>query len=438
MSAARQTAINPPEVSGPRLAPAAPEGSRTKWVAGILVVILAAAGAWALVERARLKPAFTAGVRTTRALRGNLINTVRLTGDVEPHRYVNIFAPMVQAPDSGRGMVLLYLPPSGGMVKKSDVIVKIDSQAVVDHLEDVQAQVDQGQMDLRKLKAVQDAESEVVRQRVRDARGKLLRAQQDIRAAATRNRIDQELLKLAVEEAEATYREAERQIAMTVDRQVAALNIQQLKQDYQVRHLRRHQHDLGAFVIKTTVDGQAVMKPIYRAGQRGQVQIGDQVSPGQAIMRVADLSIMELEASMNQAECELVRIGQKCKVRFDSYPDLTLDGTVQAIGTMASSGRRMNYYIRRIPVRISIDGSDPRVMPDSTASADVVVAEEDNSVIVPRQAVVEADGKSVVYVKQDDGIFAPRAVELGHGSNTEVAVRSGLEAGQEIALQPPY
>ena len=66
-----------------------------------------------------------------------------------------------------------------------------------------------------------------------------------------------------------------------------------------------------------------------------------------------------------------------------------------------------------------------------------MVGEQDNSVIVPRQAVVEADGKSVVYVKQD-GAFSPREVELGRYSNTEVAVISGLQPGEEVALQPPY
>jgi multidrug efflux pump subunit AcrA (membrane-fusion protein) len=74
---------------------------------------------------------------------------------------------------------------------------------------------------------------------------------------------------------------------------------------------------------------------------------------------------------------------------------------------------------------------------DSSASADVVIGEQDDSVIVPRQAVVETDGRSVVYVKQDGG-FSPREVEIGKSNNTEVAIRTGLQAGEEIALQPPY
>jgi HlyD family secretion protein len=424
-----------PEPSGPRLVPPSPQPPRRRWPTLLIVGLIGAAG---LVFRLREQPGNTPlRVPTTKAFRGLLLNTVRLTGNVTATRFANIFAPSIQAPDSGRGMVLIYLPPSGSMVKEGQVVVEIDSQSVRDHLDDVQADVDQSAMDLLKLQARQGEEREVVRQRVRVARGRLEQAQQDIRATATRNRIDQEKLRLAVEEAQATYDEADRQIAMTADRQRAATRIQEITQEWQVRHRNRHKHDLEQFILTAPMAGQVVMKPIYRAGDRSMVQVGDLVSPAQPIMRIADLSSMELESSMNQAESELVRVGQRATIRFDAYPELTLPGKVEAIGTMASSGRRVNYYIRRVSVRISIEGSDPRMISDSTASADVVTGERNNSVIVPRQAVVEADGKSVVYVKQNGG-FSPREVEVGRCNNTEVAIVSGLLAGEEIALQPPY
>ena len=55
---------------------------------------------------------------------------------------------------------------------------------------------------------------------------------------------------------------------------------------------------------------------------------------------------------------------------------------------------------------------------------------------MPREAVREAGGKSVVYVKEA-GAFTPREVEIGGYSNTHAAVISGLQAGEEVALQPP-
>lgn len=100
--------------------------------------------------------------------------------------------------------------------------------------------------------------------------------------------------------------------------------------------------------------------------------------------------------------------------------------------------RRANYFIRRLPVRISLEGSDPLLLPDLTVSADVVTSEEDSGVIVPREAVVETAGKAIVYVRQEDGGFTQREVGIGSHSNTAVTVVSGLLPGEEVSLQPPY
>ena len=55
--------------------------------------------------------------------------------------------------------------------------------------------------------------------------------------------------------------------------------------------------------------------------------------------------------------------------------------------------------------------------------------------IVPREALGGSGGKTIVYVKQGDA-FVPREVEIAGTTNTEAAVASGIQEGEEIALQP--
>jgi multidrug efflux pump subunit AcrA (membrane-fusion protein) len=151
---------------------------------------------------------------------------------------------------------------------------------------------------------------------------------------------------------------------------------------------------------------------------------------------VVDLSSLQVDGSINQSDAELVHLGQKAVVHFDAYPGIQVGGTVEAVGMMAGYNRRPNYYVRSVPVRIAIQGTDPRVLPDLTANADVVIAEQDNALLIPREAVQETGGKSIVMVKQGDNI-APREVTLGAFSNTQVSVISGLQEGDEIAIQAP-
>jgi HlyD family secretion protein len=321
------------------------------------------------------------------------------------------------------------------MVKKGDVIAKIDGQAMKDHLDDVEATVNQSAMDLRKLRSQQIATREALEQSIRVARAAWDKAKQDMLTADVRSAIQREQYKLAVEEAKANYDELHGELALLAERQKAEWNIAELNQQYQIRHRDRHRTDLERCVITAPIDGQVVMKTIVRHGETGQVQLGDELAPGQPFMRVVDPSSMELDATVNQTDAEMVRLGQKATVRFDAYPHLVVAGKIEAVGTLAVSGRRVNYYIRQVPVRIAIEGHDARVIPDLTASADVVVAQEDDALLIPREAVQESGGKTIVYVKQGENMV-PREVEIGATNSIQATVTSGLQEGDQIALQP--
>ena len=425
----------------PRPEPASPPseapGNPKKWLVLLAFVgICCAAAAYLWHSREAARPAPLAQLPTARAVRGVLQNSLRLAGSIAATHYADIAAPILQAPDNGRGLVLIFLPGTGTFVHKGEIVARIDGQAVQDHLDDVRATVSQGELDLLRLRANQAANFEAMQQRARAAKGNLEKAKQDIRAAPAKTEIDRELLRLALDEAQEAYDEYTRQITTTDESQVAGLHVAQFAQDYNVRHVKRHERDFDRLTIRSPMDGTIIMRSIWRNGEQSQVRLGDQLAPGQPFMRVFDRSTMRLETSMNQAESELVHIGQHAKIHFDAYPEIQLDGTVTAVGSIAQGGRRMNYYIRQVPVRISIEGHDPRVLPDLSASADVVLAEQDDSIIVPRQAVMEEDGKPVVYVKQA-GTFTAREVEVGLTSNTEAAVK-GLQAGDEVALGRPF
>ena len=427
----------PSEDAGPQpVAPLSPPPGRYRWAILIFLVVALIAG-WFLRSGVKPKPAATGTVRTARAIRGVLERTRRVAGSVIARRFANIAAPILQAPDQGRGLTLIYLAASGARVKEGEVVARIDDQAVRDHLDDVEAGLSQAALDIRRREAQLVYQMESLRQRLRVAKATLDKAKQDARATPVRTSITQEQLRLAVEEAQEVYRDAQEQIPLTKERQEADLNLYRMNYQHEVRHRNHHLVDRDRCTIKSPINGMVVLQTVYRAGEPGQLKVGDQLSPGQPFMRVMDTNDMELDATINQSEAEMVHIGQPADLCFDAFPGLALNGRVEAVGALAVGGRRLNYYVRRVPVRIAIEESNTRVIPDLTASADVHVGEPVDGVLLPREAVHETDGKSVVYVKQA-GAFIPREVEIGASNNTQVAVTSGLQAGDEVALEPPH
>ena len=127
---------------------------------------------------------------------------------------------MLQSPDAGRGLVLIYLADNGKVVKEGEIVARIDAQSVIDHLEDVESSITQAALDIRRRKAEYSAQTEYLQQRVRAAKGELEKAIQDARVASLKPEITQELLRLAVSEAEALYQELRTELPLTDQRQM--------------------------------------------------------------------------------------------------------------------------------------------------------------------------------------------------------------------------
>ena len=91
--------------------------------------------------------------------------------------------------------------------------------------------------------------------------------------------------------------------------------------------------------------------------------------------------------------------------------------------------------LQDVRAKLALETVDPRVIPDLSASADVATAKPAGGLIVPLEALSGSGGKTIVYVKQGDA-FVPREVEIAGTTSTHVAVVSGIQEGEEVALQP--
>jgi hypothetical protein len=179
------------------------------------------------------------------------------------------------------------------------------------------------------------------------------------------------------------------------------------------------------------------MQALRRGNEFAQVDKGDQVYPGQMFMQVVDPSSMVVNANVNQVDAELLRIGMKATVRIDAYPGLELPGHVYSIGAVPVPGRRPNF-MRTIPIRLKLDKEDSRVLPDLSASAEIILESQQQATLAPLAAIFQDEGaaKPFVYLRSPEG-WRKREVELGVRSNVAVAVRSGLSKGEVVAIEAP-
>ena len=340
---------------------------------------------------------------------------------------------MMRGPDSGRALVLISLAKSGSKVKKGEIVAQIDAQAIKDHVDDIDSLVQQAEADVRKRQAEQAIELENLRQTLRSAKAEMEKAKLDYSAADIRATIDQEVLKLWLEEAQVYYSALQKDLVTTEALHKSQLKLLDYTRERHARHRDRHRGDVTRFTIRAPMDGLVVMQSIWRGGDMGQVQEGDQVNPGQAFMKIVDTQNMVVEANINQVGSERLRVGQPAVVHFDAFPEIQLAGKVYSIGALAVGGWRQQFYIRNVPVKIQLIENDPRVIPDLSASADVTLQRQENTLLIPKEAVKLNGDKSLVYMKSGEQ-FTPREIQVGEQNYTHAIVLAGLNGGEELAL----
>lgn len=420
-------------------APASPpeKTGRPTWFWLLILVTIAATTygiwSWNASRKTDQKALASVPIKTATVTQGALESRLRVSGVTAAVNYMNVSAPRLFGPEAGRPLVLLTLPPTGTMVKKGQTIVVIDGQSLQDHADDVNSTVVQAEADIKKRRAEQAVEMENLQQNVRVAKAELDKLRVDARASEVRTVVDQELIKLAVEEADAAHKELVEQLRLKKISQDAEMRILNYTRERHARHRDRHQKDVYRYKITAPMDGMFVVQNLFRGGEFVPISEGDQVWPGQQLAKVVDPSSMQVEGTINQAEIGRIRIGEPAEIGVDAFPGLTLKGRVFSIGALAVSGVLQQAYLRTIPVRIMIDEIDPRVIPDLSASADVLVGKTENATMVPMGAVRDENGKQFVYVK-DGSKYVKREIKIATRNDLTASVESGLSAGDEVAL----
>lgn len=369
--------------------------------------------------------------RTVPADRGTVERVIRLTGQTSARQFANIGAPRPRGGPGGNTMVLQYLAEGGKLLKEGDRVAEIDAQPMRDRLDDMRDQLKQADNELGVARERQALDDENFRQSQVVAKASYDKALLDQRAGETLTEVDRQLRGLTVEQTKARLEQLQRDARFRQVGQRAEMRNLELALQRQKLFVDRIEQNLERFVMKTPMSGLLVIQSTFRGGEFGQLQAGDQLGAGQVIAKVVDPRSMQTEGMANQTETELLRVGQEARVGFDAFPGLRLKGKVYSIGALAASGFMQSYYIRSIPIRISLEELDQRVIPDLSSFADVVVERAENVVRVPVETVRHENGANFVYVKGPQGMER-RQVKTGVRSQTHVAILEGVRPGEQV------
>jgi cobalt-zinc-cadmium efflux system membrane fusion protein len=153
---------------------------------------------------------------------------------------------------------------------------------------------------------------------------------------------------------------------------------------------------------------------------------GETVDTTKRVFSLVDLSEVWIVVDIFQEQIAQVAPGQT--VRISTASGVSLEGKVTVIGTTVDANRRT------LPVRIVADNPKQELKPGMFVTGDIEFAAMAKSgVIIPSGAVIEEDGKMLVFV-QDEIVFRPVAVTIAARNKDFVEVNTGLTAEDLVVV----
>lgn len=271
-----------------------------------------------------------------------------------------------------RANVLEVNVTAGQMVKKGQVLVRLDDA-------DLRARLQQAQAAVIAATAQRD-QAKVELERV----GRIFKQE-----AATKIELDR--TETALKTAEAQLRQAE---------QVAS----------------EAKTYLGYATIVSPMDGKVIDK---------RVEMGDTVVPGQVLVTLYDHTRMQLVASVRESLTQRLKVGQTIGIEIESLSK-TCQGKISEIVPEAESASRT--------FAVKVTGPCPPGIYPGMFGRMLIPLDDQELLVIPQQAVRRVGQLTVVDVADGD-VLRRHAVQLGRRIGSDVQVLSGLSPGEKVAVQ---
>jgi len=178
-----------------------------------------------------------------------------------------------------------------------------------------------------------------------------------------------------------------------------------------------------------------VKSPISGVVSSRNVNIGqiiasgiNNVGGGTTMMTLADVSRMFILAQVDESDIGRVTVGQKAVITADAYPEEKFEGEVVRIGTKGTEASNVVYF----DVNIEVTSENKALLKQAmTASINVVVAEKEDALIVPAEAVT-GKGRQQFATVVKNGAQDTRKIETGITDGVSIEVVKGLEEGDTV------
>ena len=357
-------------------------------------------------------------VRAEAATRQTIVNTIQTNGKIEPVQNFEAHAPAAST-------VRRALAVEGDRVKKGQLLLQLDDSAARANAAKALAQLRAAEADISAV------ETGGTHEEVLTTEAQLAKTQTQ-RDASQRNLAAVQRLQQTGAASPAEVTAAENQLKASE----AEFNLaqQQLKSRYSRPEVQRvvaqkAEAEAAYAAALDVLRSSNVVSPLDGTVYSLPVRQGQFVNAGDLLVQVADLSVIQARAFVDEPDIGRLAKGELVNVAWDAVPGRVWQGKVIRVpSNVTVLGTRTVGE-----VTCQVDNRDYKLIPNINVNVTIQTARDENALTVSREAMHQEDSKHFVY-EIVDGTLRRREVQTSVSNLTRIEVTGGLKDGARVAL----
>ncbi len=407
------------------------------------------------------------GALMYRAARAPLQVTVTAEGNVESASNIDVKCRVAG------GSTILWIVEDGKIVDEGDEIVRLDTSNLEDQLnsqrityEKALATEIQAREDLEAAKiAVKEYEEGTFVEQLKLAEADIRIALENLRSAESQleyskrmarkgfvSSLQREADEFAVERAKLDLDAANLRKKVLVEftkqktltdlvakREAAAAKLRSERAALELEkdRLERMEEQLKHCIITAPKKGMVVYanepsRHRFGGSQQDQIEEGAMVREGQALLRLPDLSQMQVKVTIHESRVDQIRPSMPANITIQ---DEDYRGSVLRIANQPERTSWFSANVKEYATTVSIDGESEKLRPGMTAKVVILVSSSTDALTVPVSAVVEQRGKFYCWVNTPQGPER-RPLVLGSTNDKLIEIVDGVKEGEEVYRNP--
>jgi membrane fusion protein, heavy metal efflux system len=175
-----------------------------------------------------------------------------------------------------------------------------------------------------------------------------------------------------------------------------------------------------------------VRSPIAGVVADRRVTPGGRVEAGAPLFTVVDPSVVWLRVNVPAAQAANVSRSAGAEFRVEGSDRVYQARRVVSVGSVIDS------LSRTVPVLLEVANPDGSLKVGANARVAVRTGLRESGVVIPAAAVLDEDGRPIVYVQPEGEAFEKREVTVGGREGDRVLVRAGLKPGERVVTGAAY